>query len=172
MPRSKCSRGRKWSGGQSQHGQCRTQDGGAHGLGGEGGGDTLGRRGRGGDSCGGVSTSGLRSAPSVHPVAEQRFSPRSGFWHCLHTHMQCCGSRPQARRGHIFTHFHCLRVNGPHVAEVGERPSRDTSAAGRRIMALAATEAAGLLVFEIALGGIVVCPVACRRSAPLEPPLT
>ena len=158
MPSSRCSRGRKWSGGQSQHGQRRNQDGGAHGLrtvGGERGGDTLGRRGRGGDSCGGVSTSGLRSAPSVHPVPEQRFSPRSGVWHCLQTHMQCCGSRPQARRGHIVTHFHCLRVNGPHVAEVGERPSRDTSAAGRRIMALAATEAAGLLVFDVELLKIV-----------------
>ena len=53
------------------------------------GGGLLGRRARGGDSCGGVVTSGDRLAPKVQPLRLQRFKPLSRVPQSSQQHWQC-----------------------------------------------------------------------------------
>jgi hypothetical protein len=58
-------------------------------------------------------TSGDRLAPKVQPLRLQRFRPLSNAPQSSQQHRQCCGSRPQALRGHIFTCLYLLAAGGP-----------------------------------------------------------
>ena len=78
-------------------------------------------------------TSGDRLAPKVQPLRLQRFRPLSNAPQSSQQHRQCCGSRPQALRGHILTILNLLAAGGPQNAEVSLRPSREMWEARMRL---------------------------------------